>query len=204
MDHERHEEPRNWIKTVTHSSEDNEHPNLIQLNNPMEHDQSLARLQELRELLAEAQPPPIMHVPSDEDVIADEHAFRSRFGIGFDWPKLHRAALIRLKHRYDLTDREIKLSRITGNLRPKGRDVILDGNRWVAFGGWAQLVAFGGLLVFLVLATWPNLIAGNPHAWKGIGYSCLIVGFCYAIYWTHIMPWQLLKRAEAFGLPNTP
>jgi hypothetical protein len=184
----------------------NEHPNVVFFDpglsprHTVSAKRSLSpRLQELREILANADPHPeaATQVPSDQEVIDDEHAFRRRFGLGFSWPRIHREALIKLKREFDLTDREIRLFRHTGNLKRTPTGVYLDANRWVAAWGWAQLAFFGSLLVVLALVTWPNLVSANPHAWKAVGSMVGIALFCWLIYLTFVKPWTIRRRFAA-------
>lgn len=79
-----------------------------------------------------------------EGAIDDEQLFIRRFG--FDWPRSDRIAVIEMKQRLDLTDREIRLLQWTGNLKRKHGVVTLASARWAAIFGRCV----GGLGVFRV------------------------------------------------------
>lgn len=60
------------------------------------------RLEEIRLLLLETEAPPVDEALSDAQVIQDGYAFQQRFGIGFNWPRQDRVALLRLMHEKGL------------------------------------------------------------------------------------------------------
>lgn len=152
------------------------------------------RLEEIRQLLRDIEP--LGDELSDDRVIEDEKFFRKRFGIGFDWPRRHRLALIELKRDKDLTDAEIKLFRHTGNLRRTPFGVHLGASRWVALWGGFQLALFGILIVGIVIPLAP-LVAGSPiKALKLGGVAVTLVSLCWVIYLFYIAPWRIQRRTE--------
>lgn len=160
------------------------------------------RLEEMRHLLRDIEP--LGDELSGERVIEDEKLFRKRFGIGFDWPRRHRQALIELKHDKDLTDAEIKLFRHTGNLRRTPFGVHLGASRWVALWGGLQLALFGTLLVGVVIPLAP-LVAGSPiKALKLGGVAITLVSLCWVIYLFYIAPWRIQRRTEQRLYDSTP
>lgn len=154
------------------------------------------RLEELRRILQEAEPVPGNDAMSDERVIEDGHAFRQRFGYGFDWPRRHREALIQLKHEKKLTDAEIKLFRRTGNLLRTPLGIKLAATRGVALAGAAQLAMWIAVIVVLITAS--LLSWGTPtfKPYKAIVLFGLLLVLCYGIYWLHLKPWFIQRRVE--------
>jgi hypothetical protein len=87
---------------------------------------------------------------NDEAVLGQERAFKKRFG--FDLNQRRRNQLIDLKHRADLTDREIRLLKRTGSLefRPSGAEI--STSNIIEAWGYVQIAAatvlmLAGLLV---------------------------------------------------------
>ena len=161
-----------------------------------------SRLEEIRRLLGESvpDPDPLDDGQSDARVIEDEEAFRRRFGLGFDWPRRHREALILLKREKDLTDSEIRLFRHTGNLKRTPFGVELAANRWVALWGGLQLVLFGTLFGALCIAAMPNLMVNPVKALRAVIGLGGLLALCYAIFWLYIKPWIVQRRVETVRL----
>jgi hypothetical protein len=110
------------------------------------------RLEEIRQILNEAEPMP---EPStlerlDDEAIVDRTAFKRRFGR--DWPsRRHREALIRLRQERDWTDGEIKLFLITGTLQRGPFGVRPSADSWMA--AWGSVLIVGLLFLVTVIAT---------------------------------------------------
>lgn len=160
------------------------------------------RLEEMRQILKEAEaepevkPPPEDDELSDERVIASEKKFRKRFGPGFTWNTFHRKALIKLKHEKDLTDPEIRLFHWSGNLRRTPFGVTLSASIWVALWGGVALTPFVLLFLALLIAAWPNLHGATLFALRAVIALSVLGAFCYGIYWFHIEPWRVQRRVE--------
>lgn len=155
------------------------------------------RLDEIRQLLHEAEPASDPEDDlSDDNVIRSRTAFRRRFGIGFDWLPHHRRALIALLLDKGLTDREVKMFRHTGNLKRTPLGVELTANRWIALWGGLQMVTFGTLFGALVIAAVPNVIADPVRALRALIVLGGIAALCYAIFWLYIKPWIVQQRGR--------
>lgn len=160
------------------------------------------RLEEMRQILKEAETEPEVTSAlvdddlSDERVIANEGKFRKRFGPGFTWNSFHRKALIELKHEKDLTDPEIRLFHWSGNLRRTPFGVTLAASGWIALWGGVLLTPFLMLFLALLIAAWPNLHGATLVALQAVIGLSLLGVLCYAIYWFHIEPWRIQRRAE--------
>lgn len=87
----------------------------------------------------------------DREAIEDEKMFIRRFG--FDWPRSDRVALLELKHRCDLTDREIRLLKWTGSLKCKGGVVTITSNRGMAIFGKCLIAVMCIEFVLVMLAS---------------------------------------------------
>lgn len=160
------------------------------------------RLEEMRQILREAESEPeLKRTPdddelSDEQVIAKEWKFRKRFGPGFTWNRRHRKALIELKHELDLTDPEIRLFYWSGNLRRTPFGVTLSANIWVALWGGVLLALFAVLFLALLIASWPNLHGATPVTLRAVTGLTFLGALCFIIYWFHIEPWRIQRRVE--------
>ncbi len=158
--------------------------------------QADSRLDEIRKIMSEAEPLSIPDLSrgagDDVEVIESELAFIRRFG--FDWPRRQRELLIRLKQERDLTDREIRLLYLTGDLRYGPLGVRLGGNRWLAAWGWTQIAVVLALSAILFWAAWP--VATLPSGNKVRVFAALagLVGLAYALYLTLVRPWHIRQR----------
>lgn len=152
---------------------------------------------EMREILGEAEPDgPRPHGAqrSDRDAIDDEYVFIHRFG--FDWPERDRVALIAFKHRLDLTDREIRLLRWTGNLRRKNGVVTLASTRWAAiFGRCLAVIAFLEFTVIMLLQ-----MVTVHHALSALqtlklyGATAFVLVLVWLVHLGYIKPWIIEQR----------
>ena len=94
------------------------------------------RLEEIRQILREAEPlaPPSVLQLLDAEAIEDRRAFKRRFG--HDWPlRFHREALVRLRRERDWTDGEVRLFLFGGTLRRGPFGVRPAASLWIAIYG---------------------------------------------------------------------
>lgn len=160
---------------------------------------------EMREILGEAESDSSRARASqalDRDAIDDERVFIRRFG--FDWPRDDRIAVIVLKHRLDLTDREIRLLRWTGNLRRKNGVVTLASTRWAAlFGRGVALVVwleFTAMLLLQMLTVHHALSA--IQALKLYGATATVLVVVWLIHLGYIKPWIIEQRVMKKAAPD--
>lgn len=160
----------------------------------------------MQALLADAEPgrPYEELAQWDQEAIDVERVFIRRFG--FDWPKRDRAALIDLKHRCDLTDREIRLLRWTGSLRRKNGIVTLDASHGAAIFGKCIIVLMFAEFLLSVAAG----ILGLHHALslmqaaKLYGAMAFVIALAWAVNLGYIRPWTIRRRVLNRGeLENT-
>ncbi len=155
------------------------------------------RLEEIRRTLAEAE----SVTPSpDQEAINSPEVFYDRFG--FKWPKEDRQALIDLKGKYGMTDREIRVFHSTGNLSRRGGVVRLTAYPSVA-------LAMGLMIgVLSVLASVFFLGAGvaffnNNSSWViGLAFGLALVALMAWGYWAHIDPYFAQRRAKQRRPPD--
>lgn len=132
----------------------------------------------------------------DLQVVADEHAFRARFG--FERPRLDRKHLIELKHALDLTDREIRLLQRAGALSFKPGGVRLSASRWVAVYGRVMIATLGLLgLQTCHLASRQNAVTFSLVA-KLVGLAVAFAGMGWFIQSIYIRPWLIQKRTQMY------
>lgn len=134
--------------------------------------------------------------PSDKIFIECEEKFLERFGPGFSWNKKHRLALIKLKHKFDLTDPEIRLLHYTGNLKRTSEEVFMDASGFVAAIGAIQLALIAGIYGICLMLLFFNL-SGPVMMLKWCGLLLAVVSFCYLVNWTYIKPWRVQRRVMA-------
>jgi hypothetical protein len=147
-------------------------------------------------LLADAQPNRSRdeQAERDQEAIDVEEVFIRRFG--FDWPKRERASLIGLKHRCDLTDREIRLLRWTGSLRRKNGIVALNASHGAAIFGKCIIV----LMCLEFLLSVSADILGLHHALslvqasKLYGAMSFVIALAWAVNLAYVRPWTIRRR----------
>ena len=131
---------------------------------------------------------------ADRAAIDDEREFIRRFG--FDWSRRDRVALIALKHRCDLTDREIRLLRWTGNLRRRNGTVTLASARWAAiFGRCLAVVMFCqfALAVLLQMLTIHHALSPAQFG-KLYGVTAFVLAMVWLVHLGYIKPWLIEQR----------
>lgn len=164
---------------------------------------------EMQELLAGVEPERSRNEQTrlDQETIEDERIFIQRFG--FDWPRRDRVALLELKHRCDLTDREIRLLNWTGSLRRRDGIVILISSRGAAIFGKCLIVL---MCVEFLLVVGGGLL-GLHHALSfmqaGRVYIALVVviALVWGVNLGYVRPWTIQRRTpggmrrRATGMP---
>jgi hypothetical protein len=160
---------------------------------------SPSRLDQIKELLAEAEPipgPPEYSLDdlNDENVAKKRGAFRHRFGPGFDWSLHRRESLMKLKAAKRMTDRETKATRLFGNLVTRNVGVELISSPAQAAMG---VVALGYLaLIGAVIAAWA-ISQGQLSAWQflKVAFSLSsLMAYGYACYLAYLLPWRINRR----------
>lgn len=152
---------------------------------------------EMRAILGDAESDsPHPHGPqrSDRDAIDDEYVFIRRFG--FDWPERDRIGLIAFKHRLDLTDREIRLLRWTGNLRRKNGVVTLASTRQAAIFG--RCLAVIALLEFTVIMLLQMMTVHHAlsalQTLKLYGATAFVLVLIWLVHLGYVKPWIIEQR----------
>jgi hypothetical protein len=157
------------------------------------------RLEEIRQLFREAEPlePDSLDeaLQADRKAVNDEKEFIRRFG--FDWPLRDRQELIRLKQQRRLTDREIRLFYLTGNLSRGPLGVRLSARLWVAAWGWVQIGVFLSLFGALLLVASQNLPQAPEKLLRIGGFLAFQLGLVWALYLTFVKPWRIQRRVMA-------
>jgi len=154
------------------------------------------RLEEIRQILNEAEPLP---EPSalerlDAEAIVDRTAFKRRFGR--DWPsRHHREALIRLRQERDWTDGEIKLFLITGTLQRGPLGVWPSADSWMAAWGSVLIASMLFLVTTIAVAVFARLAPWSfGTAMQAAGDTLLFSGFAWVVYQMHVRPWRIQRR----------
>ncbi|MCI1728668.1 MAG: hypothetical protein LKM32_04465 [Chiayiivirga sp.] len=131
---------------------------------------------------------------SDREAIDSEEAFIHRFG--FDAPRHRRRWVIDLKHRADLTDRELRLLRGTGSLMFDTRTAAIFAPWLVAAWGWIMIAVLGALMlgVFLIAnrVETPTLAQISALA----GFETALLALCFGIHRLHVQPRAILRRVR--------
>lgn len=160
---------------------------------------------EMREILGEAKSDSAgadEQQSSYRDDVDDERAFIDRFG--FDWPRADRVAVIALKQRLDLTDREIRLLRWTGNLRRRNGVIALANARWAAVFGrclvlvmWLEFTAImlAGLLTMHRALSAAQLL-------QLCGATAMVLAMVRLAYLGYIRPWIIQQRVMRGNTPG--
>src|SRR6185312_3565604 len=140
---------------------------------------------------------PIPMTLLDRKAIENERVFIRRFG--FDWPRRDRIAVIELKRRLDLTDREIRLLKWTGNRKQKHGVVRLASTRWSAIFGRSLIIAagieFAGLMLLEAVTT-HHALSGLQVA-KLYGTTAFVLAMLWMVHFGYVKPWIIERRVRA-------
>lgn len=134
----------------------------------------------------------------DQEAVENEQAFIRRFG--FDWPRRDRVALLELKRRCDLTDREIRLLKWTGSLRRKEGIVTLASSRGAAIFGKCIIVLMGAEFILSV----GGGLWGLHHALSFVqaielyGAMLVVIALAWGVNLGYVRPWTI--RLRTLGL----
>lgn len=154
------------------------------------------RLEEIRQLLRDAEPvaEPSALQRLDTAAIEDRRTFKHRFGR--DWPlRHHRAALIQLRRERDWTDSEIKLFLITGTLRRGPFGVQPSADSWTAAFGSILIASMMLLVVAIVGTVLAQLVPwSSVTAIRAAGDVVLFLSFAWIVYQWHVRPWRIQRR----------
>ncbi|MGE5453205.1 MAG: hypothetical protein ACM3VZ_15345 [Acidobacteriota bacterium] len=133
----------------------------------------------------------------DEMAIDNEHLFKLRFG--FDANPRIRAQIIAIKHKYELTDEELRSLRQAGQMSIRRHEARIAPARGLAIIGWISAVLF---TIICVICSWA--VQGNSAVGWRQGLGLLIIGLTWlALIWfvgkVHLDPWRILKQIGAVG-----
>jgi len=155
------------------------------------------RLEEIRQILREAEPIPASSILErlDVEAIEDRRVFKRRFG--YDWPlRFHREALVTLRQERDWTDGEVKLFLLSGTLQRSAFGVRPAPSTWIAGLGAFVIV---NMLVYIVVVA--GLLAeriggmDTDHIARGGGVVLLFLGIGWLAYQVYVRPWRILRRS---------
>ncbi|MBN8736347.1 MAG: hypothetical protein J0H27_08770 [Xanthomonadales bacterium] len=158
--------------------------------------------EEITALLHEAEPVnpySALAAAWDQRAVEDERFFSWRFG--FDWPRRDRIALIELKHKRDVTDREIRFLKRTGNLKRKNGTVALTATRGSAIYGRCLIV---GIFVEYVLMVLPGMLTVHHLSALQAAKFCTAAAYVIAMAWSvnlgFVKPWTIQRRVLSDGV----
>ena len=132
----------------------------------------------------------------DEQTLGNSGLFRHRFGFEAARHEV-RAQVLAIQKRLEITDREMRWQRYSGQLQVTRTSATLKPDRMMPVLGWVQLSLFS-----LIFVAWVFQIglSGTP-AWKQI-----LGQFAVAVVWSgvasvllklYIEPWNLLRKVGA-------
>lgn len=130
----------------------------------------------------------------DRQVVADERAFIARFG--FDRPQRDREGLIQLKHAKDLTDREIRLLKLTCAIRFGAQGVQLAASRSIAVFGRALICLLGLQMVYACLLVAHSGSAAPILVMKLAGVAVMLMGMGWSVHQLYVQPWLIQRRTQ--------
>ncbi|MBS0200418.1 MAG: hypothetical protein JSR70_08200 [Proteobacteria bacterium] len=129
----------------------------------------------------------------DWQALLDEKIFAKRFG--FDACRVFREQVIAMKEDADLTDREIRTLRRSGNLSFQDGHLKIHPSRSEQVWGWLLTVIFSVLMLLGILAA----INAKHPSWAQMGKVTCIEGvLVFLLWWTmeiYIRPTRIGKRA---------
>lgn len=133
----------------------------------------------------------------DREALGNERLFYYRFGL--DLPRAAREQIIALKQKHGFTDRQMRLLRLSGQLRIRRDRAWLVLDRSMAVAGWIQL---GVLALFCVAMVFAIAFSAAP-SWKQLAGQFIVAIVGLAGAWVlkklYIEPWRLVRNAEGVG-----
>ncbi len=136
----------------------------------------------------------------DETALDNSTMFRYRFG--FEPPMVVRKQVLDIKNQYDLTDREVRWQRHSGQLIISRNEARLKPALVLPIAGWIlsfilSLVCIG--MVFIIASS-------AAPAWKQALGEITVFGIWFGVFWIinilHFAPWRAIKRSG--GIPCVP
>ena len=129
----------------------------------------------------------------DETALDNSTMFRYRFG--FEPPMVVRKQVLDIKNQYDLTDREVRWQRHSGQLIISRHEARLKPAWSLPIAGWflSTILSFVciGMVFMIAFSTAP--------AWEQALGEIIVSGVWFGFYWVinilHFAPWRAIKRS---------
>jgi len=132
--------------------------------------------------------------PADQKVIDDEHAFIKRFR--FDAPAHRRRQVIELKHRVDLTDREIRVLHRSGSLVFDRGVASVYASLMMSVWGWVQFIALMAVMTLALLAGHSAKTVTPSQVLVLATLELMLLGMCAAVFQLHVLPRRIWSRVR--------
>ena len=157
-------------------------------------------LDELRALLQESD---LEAQATDSEAVTDANKFYERFGL--KWKRqADRECFIQLKSKYALSDREILMFFLTGNLKIDSKGARLTADPIYAVGGGLAAVVTGSIgsavLVLAILA----FFQGRPFTGQALAFVLAQFGLMSYAIWSSIIPAFAQRRVKNRKLDKKP
>lgn len=131
----------------------------------------------------------------DRLALENERLFCYRFG--FEPNRAIRQQVLALKQKHDLTDREIRGLRRSGQMTIKHSEAKMSPARFYPIVGWVQLALLSLIYLPLLLVI---LVSPVPD-WKRTLEVLLVASLWFLGAWIlnamYIEPWRVIKRTQA-------
>ncbi len=134
-----------------------------------------------------------------QNSMAVENSYFFRYRFGFEAPKAARKQVLAIQNEFDLTDREIRWLRRSGQLNVSRTEAKLAPSRLMPAAGWIQV----SILSFACLVMAMQIAVSSAPAWKQALGQLMVCGLwfggAYMLNSLMLAPWGMLKRV---GLVN--
>lgn len=121
------------------------------------------------------------------------------YRFGFEPPKLVRQRVLEIQNEHDLSDREVRSLRHSGQLSTSRTEATLKPSRLMPIAGWLQL----GILCLICIPMALHVANSTAPAWKqmlGLLFVCVFwFGGAWVLNNLYIAPWRILKGSGIVG-----
>ena len=128
----------------------------------------------------------------DRMALDNSRLFRRRFS--FEPPQAVRRQVLELQKRYDLTDREIRSLRYSGQMIISRTVAKLEATRLAPLTGWLQLSMLSIVCLDLILHITSSSAPLLRQIWGGSLVGATWIAGAWMLNYLYLAPWRLLKR----------
>ncbi len=133
----------------------------------------------------------------DRIALDNSRFFRYRFG--FEPSRVVRQQVLDIQNKYDLTDREMRELRHSGQLQFTHTEAKLAPARWLPYAGWIQLAFLSLICTSMVVSIAYSKAPPLKLLFVQTFVAASWFGGALVLKYLYIAPWRILKRSGAIS-----